>query len=57
MKSVLHFLASLLVAMIIVTTATFIYKVCTYTPLWLDYVIWVVSSTIFIYVLTKEHKK
>ena len=57
MKSVLHFLASLVVSILFVTTAFFVVKVCTYTPLWLDYVIWIVSSTVFIFVITRGETK
>jgi hypothetical protein len=47
----------MVVSILFVTTAFFITKVCTYTPQWLDYVIWIVASTVFIFVITGGEMK
>lgn len=56
MKKIMHFIAALIVAVAIVVTVIFINKVCEYTPLWLDYVIYSFSLTMAIYLTTGGDK-
>lgn len=56
MKKITHFLAAMVVAVSIVMIVTFINEICKYTPTWLDYVIYTLSITMFLYATTGDKK-